>query len=477
MAAFQNTPPLPIDVHFRKALAFDASIDIGSQPPPQLKELISSAPNLKIYTRSSPHFTNLKSIWNLQHTENNPLVLIRATSTEDVSTVIKFCVANNLPLTVRSGGHDLWGRSNVTDAVILDVRELNDIKLAEDKQSVTIGGGVQTGPLIDFLDSHGLVTSCTLAGIVGHVGWAFSGGFGPLVNAYGLGVDQIISAKIITADGTLQDADDELLWGIRGAGGAFGVITEAKFKIYSLPKMLGGMLMFQFDQAEDIVAGMQKLFESETVPAPLSVGFHFSKRGGNPVLSTAFSWASTDLEEGRAWLAKVKALGTVVMDMVSETTMKKWCDMMAPILPAPSYSTSRSIFIKNINPTTVKILTSAVEGIPDGVQFGIGTFLVSGEAIRPRPESSFRVREPYVFIHALGPVAEETRLEESRMFTDGVLNAMKEAGLIKANYLAIMAPDLSTEECFGKENFDRLKALKKKVDPGNVFKHVPASLT
>jgi hypothetical protein len=151
--------------------------------------------------------------------------------------------------------------------------------------------------------------------------------------------------------------------------------------------------------------------------------------------------------------------------------------MMGPMLPPPSHNTSRSVFISSLTPTAVKILTTAASNIPDGVQFGIGTFLVRGEAIRARPESSFRIREPYVFVHALGPVAEESRLEESRTFTDGALNGLKEAGLIKANYLAIMGPDLSTEECFGKESFDRLKALKKKVDPENIFQHVPASLT
>jgi FAD/FMN-containing dehydrogenase len=109
--------------------------------------------------------------------------------------------------------------------VILDIREINQIVLSDDKESITIGGRTQTGDVVNFLDSHGLVTPFALAGVTGYVGWAFSGGFGPLVNTFGLGVDQITSAKVITADGELQEAGSELLWGIKGAGGAFGVIT------------------------------------------------------------------------------------------------------------------------------------------------------------------------------------------------------------------------------------------------------------
>jgi len=101
---------------------------------------------------------------------------------------------------------------------------------------------------------------------------------------------------------------------------------------------------------------------------------------------------------------------------------------------------------------------------------------VRGEGIKPQSSSSFVLREKYVFLHAIGPVKDQERLADSAEWTNGIMNEMKKSGLIKAGYLAIMGLDLSTKDCFGEEKFDRLKALKKKVDPGNVFKHVPAQL-
>lgn len=183
---------------------FSPSIDIGPTPPPQLEDLISSLPNLKIYTRASPHFNALKIVWNMNYADAKPLALIRASNRAEVSTVVSFCASNELPLAIRSGGHDLFGRSVVPDAVILDIRELNSIELSEDKKTVTIGGGVQTGDLVNYLDERGLVTSVSLAGIVGHAGWAFGGGFGPFSSAFGLGVDQIVNARVVTADGKLS---------------------------------------------------------------------------------------------------------------------------------------------------------------------------------------------------------------------------------------------------------------------------------
>ncbi|PMD47730.1 FAD-binding domain-containing protein [Hyaloscypha variabilis F] len=464
------------DIDFRRTLAFDASTDIGPQPPPQLVDLIAKHPELKIFTLTSPYYQDLKAIWSLEFNTNEPLAVIRVTNASEVSTVIKFCVDNSLPLTVRSGGHDLLGHSLITGAVIVDIRELNQITLSDDKKSITIGGGTQTGDVVDFLDAHGLVTPCPLASVTGHVGWAFSGGFGPFVNAFGLGVDQIISAKVVTADGELREAEGELLWGIKGAGGAFGVLTEVKFKVYSLSKMLGGMLMFEFDEGEKVVAGAQTLLDGDNIPSQLSIGFHFTKRGGVQTLMVLFSWASTDFEEGRKWLDKVKGLGTVMKDMVSETTIKKWCDMMRPMLPLASYNSSRSFFISELSTSALQILVAAVTKVPQGMDWGIGLFLVRGEGIKPQPSSSFILREKYVFLHALGPVKEKERLAESKEWTNEIMNEMKKEGLVKANYLAFSGPDISSKDCFGEEKFERLKALKKKVDPGNVFKNVPAQL-
>lgn len=479
---------------FRYTIPFDPRTDIGPRAPLELQTLISSHPTLKIYTPSSPHFQSLKAIWNLEYASHEPLALIRATTTSEISTVVTFCVTNDLPLVVRSGGHDLFGRSLVHGAVILDIRELNSIVLADDKQSFTIGGGAQSGDVVSFLDSHGLVTACSLSSVIGHVGWASHGGFGPFVDAFGLGLDQIISAKIITADGVLREADSELLWGIKGAGGAFGVVTEVKFKAYPLPMMLGGMLVFKFDEANKVVEGLQRMCNEGSVPSTLTIGCHFSRRGGMPMFMVLFSWASVDFEAGGHWLEKVKGLGTVTMDMVSESmasersffevlyanfriaTIKKWCEMIAPMLPQSSYNSSRSFFISELSPRAVDILLTAATKVADGMEWGIGTSFVLGEAIKPQPTSSFVLREKFIFIHALAPVKDNERLPESFEWTNSILKQMKEAALVKANYLAIMGPDLSVEECFGSEKFERLKALKRKVDPENVFRHVPAQL-
>lgn len=151
---------------------------------------------------------------------------------------------------------------------------------------------------------------------------------------------------------------------------------------------------------------------------------------------------------------------------------------MAGMLPAPQFNSSRSCLLSSLTSAAVKILGAAVAEIPEGLEWGVGSFLVRGTSTDPahEAESSFVLREKFVFIHALAPVADKERLGESKDWTEGLFNKLKEAGLVKANYLPITAPDLDVKEAFTEDAFERLKILKKKVDPGNVFKHVPAQL-
>jgi len=160
----------------------------------------------------------------------------------------------------------------------------------------------------------------------------------------------------------------------------------------------------------------------------------------------------------------------------SSATFKKWSDMIAPMLPPASYNSSRSFFIPSLSPTALKILLVAATNIPLGVEWAIGSFLVRGEAINPKSQatSSFVLREKFGFLHALAPVKEESRLGESRQWTDGILREMREVGLVKAGYLALSGLDVSVGECFGKSELERLRTLKRRVDPGNLFRNVPA---
>lgn len=308
----------------QEAAPFDPAVDAqGAEPIIQtLKSLDSS---LKLYTRSSPHYERLRGCFNKLITAR-PLVICRPVTVEQVQLIVR--AVGDLaggdgcpPLAIRGGGHDVWGRGCIADSVTIDVRELDKATLAEDKQSVTVGGGILSGNLVGFLNTHGLCTSNGTAADVGWTGWAVWGGYGPFNDYLGLGVDNILAAKVVLADGTLVEAkpESDLLWAIRGAGGNFGAIVELTVKVYHMPAILGGFIVFKWEETRQALHKLQELLDKGVPDAlGIQVGFNRSKVGLG--MSFIYTWAdSSNLAEGKKWLETLKQLATVVVDTTTES--------------------------------------------------------------------------------------------------------------------------------------------------------------
>ena len=177
---------------------------------------------------------------------NKPLAIVRPKTPDDISATIKFCTSCSVPFVVRNGGHDSAGRSQVNGALTIDLRDMNNVAVAADRKTARVGGGASLGDVADVLAAEALVTPTGANSTVGYVGWATCAGYGLLAKHWGLGVDQILAAKLVNWAGDLIDADDELLKGIRGAGPAFGVIVELTIKVYPLDSVRTKPWIFQF---------------------------------------------------------------------------------------------------------------------------------------------------------------------------------------------------------------------------------------
>ncbi len=146
-----------------------------------LLPLLDTHPSLSIFTKSTPGFEEIRETCNSNITIQ-PLAIIRPRAEAEVSSIVSYCV-NQTPriqLAIRAGGHDMYGRSLVEDGVVIDLREINFIKVSEDKSSVQIGGGTLSGPLLEELESLGLSTPSGFCTSVGYAGWALGGGYGVL---------------------------------------------------------------------------------------------------------------------------------------------------------------------------------------------------------------------------------------------------------------------------------------------------------
>jgi UDP-N-acetylenolpyruvoylglucosamine reductase len=277
-----------------------------------------SSPDLKIYTPSDPTFKTLNTYFHLDLCPQ-PLAILRPTTIDQVSQIISFATSNAIPFTVRCGGHDSWGRSAVSGALIVDLRELDEIILSPDRKSVRIGGGVISGNLTKFLAPYGLVAVQGGCSSVGYTNWAATGGYGTLNGKFGMGCDQIVRARVVNAKGEVVDVDEEMLWGLRGGGCNFGVVVSLDVRVYKLEKMLAGLVAFPITEAREVLLNYGEVIEERCPDAYGGLMGLLAIPGVGTVLMFMFNWASEDLEAGWQFLEKLRGLGKVVMDTVKES--------------------------------------------------------------------------------------------------------------------------------------------------------------
>ena len=202
-----------------------------------------------------------------------PSVHAQCASPNHVAEALATARQHELPVAVRSGGHDFAGRSSTT-GVLIDTRPMRDIEI--DEERVTVGAGVRLGELYDALDGHGRTIAAGCGPTVGVAGLTLGGGIGILGRLHGFTCDQLEAAQVVLHDGEVVWCDEqehaELFWGLRGAGGArFGVVTKLVLTTRKAPSATALHLELPLDQAEDALRTWQQLDAPAELAASLLI--------------------------------------------------------------------------------------------------------------------------------------------------------------------------------------------------------------
>lgn len=189
----------------------------------------------EIITPNNDKYTEARQGWN-RAIQKYPLAIVYCKNYKDISTAICFARTNNIPIRIRSGGHNYEGYSTDNMALVIDVSKLNEIKINYEKNSVTIQGGVNNSQLYNFISSKGYPFPGGACPTVGVSGYTLGGGWGYSSRYLGLGCDSLIEIKLIDYRGYVITANDhinsDLFWSCRGAGGGnFGVIVSMTYKL------------------------------------------------------------------------------------------------------------------------------------------------------------------------------------------------------------------------------------------------------
>ncbi|ROW04694.1 hypothetical protein VMCG_04745 [Cytospora schulzeri] len=435
-----------------------------------LSLLQAQHPDIKLYTTDSSEYEALRKTYVVSPAR--PSAIARPQTAEHVQALVRVCLEKGVDFNIRTGGHNCVGRTLVDNALMIDMRDIAYVQVSEDKTTAKLGGGILVGPLLKSLGEYGLVTPCGSIGSVGYVGWSTFGGYGPFSTLYGLGVDQIVSAKVVDPKGDIVVASDDLLKGIRGAGGIFAVIVELTIKVYPLQEMLVGTLIYESGDMKSIWTSLTDGLRCLSLPAPLQIqlfAMEFPQLGR--VLAAIATWVDDDHEEGRKWIDRVTSLGNCIANMTEAKKVAKYSEDNEKLVHYGVHGRSYTLNLKNWTPESVSVLAKYTQSVPSGNAM---ICIHSLRSSRPNEESVFGTRQDHHMVEIVSMTADPSLEEEASKWGQALLRELQEQdreNILDSAYISLLDEEDADLKKIYNKHFETLVMLKKKFDPSNVFKH------
>ncbi len=216
-----------------------------------------------VFRPGDPGFTSVAHVYNERFDGVLPGAVARPVNTGDVRAALKYLIARDVPFRARGGGHSYEGYATLSGGAVLELTKLNWIHVNRRAGTATVGAGLQLIDVLAGLAAHGVTLPTGSCPSVGIAGVTLGGGMGLAARAFGLTVDNLISARVITADGVIRDVDrnhnPDLFWALRGGGGGnFGIVTQFTFKTHPLPRSAAYFLVsWPWSRASEALAAWQ----------------------------------------------------------------------------------------------------------------------------------------------------------------------------------------------------------------------------
>jgi FAD/FMN-containing dehydrogenase len=426
-------------------------------------------------------YDQARTVWNAM-IDRKPAVVVRCLGAADVVRSIRFAREHDLALAVRGGGHNIAGNAVCDGGLLVDLSPTRSVWVDSMSGRARVGPGATLADFDREAQAFGLATPLGINSTTGVAGLTLGGGFGWLSRKYGLTVDNLLSADVVTAGGELlrasEDDNFDLFWALRGGGGNFGIVTSFEFRLHKVgPGLLSGLIVFPFEGARDVLAGYRDFVAG--APDELSVWAVLRKAPplpflpadihGREVLVLALLYAG-DPEEGRRFLEPLRRLGAPAGEAVGVQPFVAWQSAFDPLLQpgARNYWKSHD-FTELADPAIEQIVRYAGELPSPHCEIFVGHL---GGAINRLPVEStaypHRDAEFVLNVHSRWEDPEEDDACISwarRLFTD--LAPYATGGV----YVNFMTEDEQARirAAYG-GNYTRLLEMKRKYDPGNVFR-------
>ncbi|WP_210583083.1 FAD-binding oxidoreductase [Streptomyces sp. GESEQ-35] len=424
----------------------------------------------RVHRPGDPAFAGAATLWNGAVT-TRPALVVRPRTGAEVATAVSAAQEFGVGLSVRGGGHDWAGRALREGGLVIDLGEMRDVRV--EGNTAVMGGGSLAGDVVAAAASHGANVATGTAGVVGMAGLSLGGGYGLLLGTAGLAADNLLGAEVVLADGRLVSTEDdpELLWALRGGGGNFGVVTTMHVRLHPDRGLVGGMVLFPWEEAATVLARYAELTASAPDGLTVLLEMTFVPDVG-PCLLAVPVW-SGEQRHADAAIADVLRLGTPISSTVGPITQKDLLAQFDQHVPHGMHWDLRTRTIAAPTPGIIDLLISSAEARP-GPGAGIGLRQFHGAATRVgADDTAFGLRTGHVVVEISAGRGPDDDASAYRKWAEDVRTSL-EPHALPGGYPNFLLPDQDDQvaHAYGSHTA-RLIAAKQSYDPRHVFTATP----
>ena len=462
-------------------LTFKTSSGSSTTLDPSVAKDLAKQVKGEILTAESPGYDKVRSIWNAM-IDRRPALIARCRTADDVVQCVKFATQHGLLVAVRGGGHNIAGNAVCDGGLVIDLSLMRAVQVDAAKQVAHVEGGALLGDLDQAAQAHGLATPLGINSTTGVAGLTLGGGFGWLSRKFGLTIDNLLSASVVTAAGEKVTAspreNSDLFWAIRGGSGNFGVVTSFEFKLHAIgTEVLSGLIVHPLADAKKVL----QYYRDFVAKAPEELAVWFVLRKAPPLPFLPEKWHGKeilalaacyhgDLKTGEKVLQPLRSFGQPIADVIGPNPYVGWQQVLDPLLTPGMRNYWKSHEFLQIPDAMIDVIVEFAGRLPDP-QTEMAFAQLGGAIQRvPNDATAYSHREPNFLINVHGRWDAAANDGKCIGWARDLFKALApfSTGAVYVNFLTADEED-RVKMAYG-ANLAKLVAVKKKFDPTNLFR-------